>query len=80
MAELHVTVINPDNVIFEGKARLIFAPGVRGTLGIMPGHTPMFAELVKGEILIQGEKEELVPLETGILKVRGDKVTILVGI
>lgn len=75
---LVVQVIHPDKILYRGKAEFILAPSRKGTLGIMPGHTPMFAELVRGDLYIGGEKEQLISLESGILKVRADEVTILI--
>lgn len=75
---ISVKIIHPDRILFEGQADYLLAPGRKGILGIMPGHTPMFAELVKGEIYIAGPNEQIVALESGILKVRSDIVTVLV--
>ena len=76
--KLKVRIISPDQVIFEGEAEHVLAPSVHGMLGFLPTHTPLFAELIKGEILIKGEKEELVAIESGIAKVQNDELTLLV--
>ena len=76
---LTVRIIHPDRVLFEGTAELVLVPGKKGTLGILPGHTPMFAELIAVEISVQGEKEELLAIESGILRIHHDELTILVG-
>ena len=79
---LKVKVICPEKVLFDGEAEYLLAPGKLGHLGIMENHTPLFAELLEGEIIITtntGEKkEEIIPLKSGILKVRANNVTILV--
>ena len=75
---IKITIIDPDKTLFEGTAEYLMAPGVRGMLGIFPSHTPLFAELIKGEIFIKSDKEELVALEGGIMRVRNDEVTILI--
>jgi len=77
---LKVRVIHPDRVMFEGEADFVMAPGTKGSLGIFPTHTPLYAELVAGEVHIQGDKEETFALEGGIIKVRNDEVTILLGL
>jgi F-type H+-transporting ATPase subunit epsilon len=77
---LKIRVLNPDKIVFEGEGEYVLAPGRFGNLGIFPGHTPMFAEIISGEIYIKGESEELLAVESGILKVQGDTVTILIGI
>jgi len=79
MSVINVKIINPDQVLFDGEASLVFAPGKIGTLGIMPDHSPMFAELIKGEIFIQGEKEAVISLESGILKVKDNNLLILIS-
>ena len=75
---ISVKIINPDQILFEGSANMVFAPGKKGMLGILPGHTPMFAELIAGEITIQGEKDELLAIESGILSIQDDQLIILV--
>ena len=77
---LKVRIIDPDRVVYQGEAEIVFAPGVKGYLGIMPGHTAMFAELIKGDITIKGQKQELVAIESGILRVKDDDLLILVGL
>lgn len=78
---LTIKIICPEKVLFEGEAEYLIAPGKYGHLGIMPGHTPMFAELLEGEVIIHnisgGKDEEIIPLKSGILKVRADSVTVL---
>jgi F-type H+-transporting ATPase subunit epsilon len=74
---LIVKIVHPDKILFEGTAKMVFAPGKKGMLGLMPDHTPMFAELIKGEIEIQSQKDEIVAIESGILRVRDNIITIL---
>jgi F0F1-type ATP synthase epsilon subunit len=38
----------------------------------------MFAELTEGEVYIKAAKEEVIPVKTGILKVKDDAVVILI--
>jgi F-type H+-transporting ATPase subunit epsilon len=79
-AHLHVKIIDPNKVVFEGETEYVMAPGKQGALGIMPNHTPMFAELVKGDLYIAYPSEQVIPIDSGILKVRGDDVIILIGL
>jgi F-type H+-transporting ATPase subunit epsilon len=77
---LRVTVINPEEIVFQGQAETILAPGVKGMLGILTGHTPYYGELVEGDIIIEGPTPQKVPLKAGLIKVRADIVTILIGL
>ena len=81
-AILKVRVISPDKVVYEGEAKHVFAPGTSMTLGILPGHTPLFAELVEGKVEVVPTSGEPLIFETksGLLRVKSDEVTILMGI
>lgn len=75
---LKVKIVDPNQIVFEGEAEFVSAPSIHGNLGILPMHTPFFAELTSGDILIKTEKEQLYAIASGIIKVRDDEVTILV--
>lgn len=77
---IHVKVIDPNRIIFEGETEYVMVPGRVGTIGILPNHAPMFAELTKGDLYIAQPNEQVLPIDSGILKVRGDDVVILVGL
>ncbi|HSI20663.1 MAG TPA: hypothetical protein VLA04_03070 [Verrucomicrobiae bacterium] len=79
-ATLKVKIVDPNKVVFEGEAEYVMAPGKKGTLGLMPSHTPMFAELTKGDLYISKPNEQVMPIDSGILKIRGDEVIILIGL
>ena len=80
-ARLKLRVINPNTVVFDGEVEHIMAPGTRGTLGILPGHTPFFAELVKGQVIVTSQgKDQVFEMEAGFIKVRADEVTVLIGL
>ena len=78
--KLSVKVINPQKIVYEGEANFVMAPGKGGSLGIMPQHTALYAELVAGDLVIESDAPQTVPIERGILKVRNDVVTILIGL
>jgi F-type H+-transporting ATPase subunit epsilon len=81
MPLLKVRVINPNQIVFEGEADHVMAPGTKGMLGILPGHTPFFAEVVKGQLIItKDKKDQSFDIEAGFIKVRADDVTVLIGL
>jgi len=77
---LKVKIINPDEIVFDGEAEYVLAPTAHGMIGIMTGHTPYYGELLKGDLSIHTPEEKTWPIESGLLKVRGDEVTILIGL
>lgn len=78
--EIDVVVVNMDKVLYEGKAKSIIAPGPFGNFGILPGHTPIFIQLLKGKISIdvEGAIKEF-DIDGGLAKITQFKVIILVG-
>lgn len=73
-------IVTPDKVLFEGDATRVLAPGVYQEIAILPDHTPLYAQLIKGEIkaTIQGE-EQTFPVESGLLRVKQNRVSIVLG-
>jgi F-type H+-transporting ATPase subunit epsilon len=77
---VRVKIIDPNKILFEGDADYVLVPGKKGSIGILPSHTPMFAELIAGDVYLAGSNEQVFPIQSGIMKVRGDEVLILVGL
>ena len=63
---LTVSLITPQEVLFEGKARSVILPGEKGTFEVLPHHKPLLSLVVRGEILIDGQP---FPIHRGIAKV-----------
>lgn len=52
---LTVSVISPEKVLFEGRARGIVAPGHDGEFGVLPMHAPLMTVLGTGTLRVDGE-------------------------
>ena len=76
---VHVDIVSAEEEIFSGLARMLFAPGVMGELGIMPRHTPLLTRLRPGEVRLinpQGEEESFY-VSGGVLEIQPHSITIL---
>jgi F-type H+-transporting ATPase subunit epsilon len=74
-------IVSPDETLHEGEVTKVLVPGISQELAILPHHTPLYAQLVKGDITIfqsQSDKKTL-PIEGGIVRVKHNRVSILVG-
>lgn len=80
-SEFNIVIVSPDKVVFEGKATRVTVPGTEQELAILPDHTPLYAELKKGEVVINltGGKTETVPITSGVMRVKQNKVSIILG-
>ena len=77
--DLHLEIIAPETVVFEGYVKLVQVPGVDGTFTILLNHAPIVARLDKGGIRIVDEsgKEDSIECEGGFLECRENMITIL---
>lgn len=76
---LHVSVVSPAKVVFDGDASAVVAPAWDGQVGILPSHAPMLALLGSGLLSIDrpGGGSDTFHVAGGVLKVERDQVTLL---
>lgn len=78
MSTIKLEIITAERQVFSDDVSEVVAPGVEGTLGILPHHAPLMTMLQPGELLIKKEGKETYLIVTGgFLEVRPDKVIIL---
>ena len=76
---LHLEIVTPERVSFNGMVEGLTVPSSEGTLGIFPRHASLFAQLVDGEVKINQGKDELyLSIGGGFVEVTGEKVVLLV--
>ena len=76
---IHVDIVSAEGEIFSGEAKMFFAPGVAGDLGIAPRHAPLLTLLKPGEVRVQtpdGQEQHFF-VGGGALEVQPAKVTVL---
>lgn len=75
---LRVSVISPEQTVFDGAADAVVAPAWDGELGILRGHAPLMALLGSGQLRItRGGGTETFRVSGGFLQVLDDVVTVL---
>lgn len=79
MVKMTVSVVTPDQLIFQDEALCVRARGWDGYFTILPNHAPMVFALAAGEIAIEGinQKQAYVAIESGIVEVADNQVNIL---
>lgn len=78
--EFDLAVINLDNVLYEGKAKSLIIPAPKSNVAILPGHTPLFTQLIKGTLVIDtGQGLKNIEIDQGIARITQQNVTVLVG-
>ncbi len=73
-------IVSPDQTLYEGQPQRVLVPGIQGDLAILPQHTPLYAELVKGKVQVsEGSQVKEFDIDGGVIRVRENSVTIVVG-
>jgi F-type H+-transporting ATPase subunit epsilon len=77
---LHLTVVTPEKVLFDGDVKYIHAPGGAGFFGVLVDHAPMLASLQPGPFEIRPVAGVPVKFRTtcpGFFEVIKNKASIL---
>lgn len=75
---LTVEIVSPEEEVFSGDAEFVLARTVEGDIGILPGHTPLLAQLVAYEVKVRTPAgERTFPVDGGFMTVKDDRVIIL---
>jgi F-type H+-transporting ATPase subunit epsilon len=80
MATLHVSVVSPESILFEGEAEMVVCRPVDGEIAFLPGHEPFVGALggfpvrvIRGE----GHGEIAIAVHGGFVEFSEDRVTVL---
>jgi F-type H+-transporting ATPase subunit epsilon len=76
---IQVEIVSAEGEIFSGPAKMVFAPGSQGELGIAPRHAPLLTLLKAGEVRVQTPEgdEQVFYIGGGALEVQPRLVTVL---
>ena len=76
--KINVSIVTPEESIFEGETGSLIVPASSGGLGILPGHIPIVARLGIGIVKVGiGEKARYFGVQRGFLEFVFDKANIL---
>ena len=76
---LKVSVISPEQTLFDGEAQAVVAPAYDGQVGILTGHAPMMALLGRGTLRLSGAEggEQRFTVAGGFLQVVDNHVRVV---
>ena len=78
MSEIKVSVVSSNEEIYSGQAKMVYATGSLGELGIAPGHTPLLTGLAPGPVRLETENgEETFFCSGGFIEIQPNEVTFL---
>ena len=75
---IKLEIVTAEGLLYSDDVDLVSAPGVMGTLGILPKHTPLLTVLEAGELRFTKEgEEESFAVSGGFVEVQPDRVIVL---
>jgi F-type H+-transporting ATPase subunit epsilon len=75
---LHLEIVTPEKLAYEGEVDSVQLPGSEGELGVLPHHAPLISTLGSGELrLRKGGEDEYFAIVGGFLQVLPDKVVVM---
>ena len=79
--KIHLNIITPDRVFFEGDVDMVEFNTTEGEIGILPGHVPLTVIIKPGILMLhEGEEVREAALHSGFVEILPDRVTILAEI
>ena len=77
MNRLPLRVVTPEKVAWEGEVDSLTVPAWEGSLGILPGHAPLLAQLREGAVRARsGDAERLLAVSGGFVEVFEGRVSL----
>ncbi len=75
---LHLELITPDRVLFQGDIDSVSIPTPDGEITVLPHHIPLISIVKPGSILMRtGKEEQFFSVSRGVVEVNGTSLRIL---
>lgn len=76
---LSVDIVNAEESVYSGKAKMVVVTGEMGELGILPNHAPLLSGIKPGRVRILNETDQSFDyyISGGFIEVQHNSVTIL---
>lgn len=73
---MKLDILSVTGVVADCEISSIIFPGVQGSFGIWPGHTPMISVLGEGVITYFTPEKKEIEIKGGFVKIQSDIVTV----
>jgi len=79
MKTIAVEINSPEKNILKEAAEFLAVPGIKGEIGILPGHTRLLAQLSRGKIrLLKDNQMKFLIISPGFMVLHPEKAEIFV--
>lgn len=75
---LHVELVSPERLLYEGESSEVLARTVEGEIGFLPGHIPFVGTLLPGVVQVYTDNGiQKIAVHSGFIEVSNDHLTLL---
>ena len=75
--KIDLEIVTPERLVLKDEIDSLVLPAYEGQMGVLPGHAPLLAQLVEGELKIRrGEDVQVLAVSGGFAEVHPDNVKI----
>ena len=77
---MNLTVLTPDNEIFQGEVSSVKVPGADGQFEVLKDHAPVVSALVEGNVRLKKQDNSLMNfnINKGFIEVLNNEIALLV--
>jgi F-type H+-transporting ATPase subunit epsilon len=78
-AEFHLSILTPQQAVFEGPVEYVQVPGTEGYMGVLANHAALVTGLAEGTLTVRksGGDEEQWHVAGGFFEVSHNRATVL---
>ncbi|MBR1712149.1 MAG: F0F1 ATP synthase subunit epsilon [Alloprevotella sp.] len=77
---LHVTIVSPEQTLFEGEVDSLTVPGEKGRFEVLKGHAPIISSLAAGVVACKGAEAFELEVRGGFIEVAHNAVSVCVEV
>ncbi len=76
---MHLKIITPEEILFDGKVSLVQVPGKKGRFAVLKNHAPIISTLTEGVVKIKDEQgeEDFYDIPGGVLQMKNNEIIVL---
>lgn len=75
---MKLTIISPENVVYDGEAQNVSVPGSLCPFEIRTGHAPIISGLQEGKISYEADGDQSIDIKGGFVEVSNDEIVACV--
>lgn len=76
--QLRVSIVSPEQILFEGIVDSITVPGEKGRFEVLKGHAPIISSLTEGMVVCTGENPYELSISGGFIEVADNHVSLCI--